>query len=68
MTDHSYIHVGQYYVGVTVFEIVYWYRGEDSGARYPEYGNYEQAEHCDFSPVLNTVMPNGKTIKTYITL
>lgn len=66
MTDDSYIHVGRYYVGVTVYEIVDWYRGEDSGARYPEFGNYQIAEHCDFSPVLNTVMSHGKTIQTYL--
>ena len=63
MTDDSYIHVGRYYVGVTIYEIADWYRGEDSGAWYPVFGNYQRAEHCDLSPVLNTVMPNGKTIK-----
>lgn len=66
MIDHSYIHVGQYYVGVTVYEIVDSYRGEDSGAWYPVYGNYQVAERCDFSPVLNTVMPNGITIEAHL--
>lgn len=66
MTDDSFIHVGRYYVGVTVYEIVEWYKGEDSGARYPVFGNYEIAENCDLHPVLDLIMPSGKTIKTFL--
>ena len=52
MEDHSYIHVGRYYVGITVYEIVDTYRGEDSKAIYPVWGNYQTALHCDLKPIL----------------
>ena len=66
MKDHSYIHVGQYYVGITVYEIVDTYRGEDSKAIYPVWGNYQTALHCDLKPILDEKLPSGGTVKGFL--
>ena len=66
MEDHSYIHVGRYYVGITVYEIVDTYRGEDSKAIYPVWGNYQTALHCDLKPILEEKLDSGVTVKEFL--
>ena len=46
-------------------EIESWYRGEDSGARYPEYGGDIIIESYDLTPVLNRMI-EGVTMREFI--
>lgn len=55
----------KYFFCIYKKEIESWYRGEDSGARYPEYGSDIIIERYDITPVLN-LMINGITMKEFI--
>ena len=46
-------------------EVESWYRGEDSGARYPEYGDFEVVECYNLTSVLDKKI-SGMTIKDFI--
>lgn len=46
-------------------EIESWYRGEDSGARYPEYGDDIIIESYDLTTILDKKI-SGMTIKDFI--
>lgn len=54
-----------YVFGIYKREVESWYKGEDSGARYPEYGDFEVVELYDLTPILYKMI-SGKTIKQFV--
>ena len=68
---HYGIKVGKDYCGkkysfwIYKNEIESWYRGEDSGAQYPEYGDDIIIESYDLTPVLNRMI-EGVTMREFI--
>ena len=54
-----------YVFGIYKREVESWYKGEDSGARYPEYGDFEELELYDLTPILDKMI-SGMTIKQFV--
>ncbi len=67
MFKGTHFSIGYYYISLISFEKVDTYRGEDSGAIYPIFGNYQVEKAYDLSAVINHKMPNSnESIKEYM--
>ena len=60
------ISISKYYFEIFKIEYEYWYKGEDSGAQYPQYSDSKTyLEIYNLSPILDNII-GGVSLKTYI--